>query len=347
MHEKHLTYKKSGVDIDTANETKKGMKSLLETSEKRVLNRLGAFATLFDGEFPEYNHPVLVFKTEEPGTKQKLALEHDSIETICHDLVCHLINDAIVMGARPLSVQDCIVCGRLEKDKVLRMVSAISSACKENGCVLTGGETSEQPGVVAAGTYILTASIVGVVEKDGIIDGSKIREGDVILALPSSGVHTNGLSLIRKIMEASPDMMKEKVDGRDFIETILTPHRCYYNCLKGLFRSEGLVGLAHITGGGIKENLNRILPEGLGAQVDLGKIRILPVFKTLRKFGALDDADMIRTFNMGVGITAVVRKDFAHEAIGHLHAFGVEAYEIGVITSGSKDVVFAGQPDWV
>src|SRR3989344_3709637 len=185
---KKLSYKGAGVDIDIANETKSRMAEILETNNKRVLNKIGAFASLFDGHFPEYKHPVLVLKTEEPGSKQKLALEHGSIETVCYDLVNHLVNDCIVMGAKPLSVQDCIVSGKLEREVVLNIVSALSAACKENGCVLTGGETSEQPGVVPAGTYILTASIVGVVEKEKIIDGSKIEKGDVVLALQSSGV---------------------------------------------------------------------------------------------------------------------------------------------------------------
>src|SRR3989338_2031312 len=315
---KKLSYKAVGVDIDVANDTKRKMAEILETNNKHVLNKVGAFASLFDGAFPEYKHPVLVLKTEEPGSKQKLAFENGSIETICYDLVNHLVNDAIVMGAKPLSVQDCIVCGKLEKEVVLNMVSALSAACKENGAVLTGGETSEQPGVIPPGTYILTASIVGVVEKEEIIDGSKIQESDSVLALASSGVHTNGFSLVRKIMESNPDIVNEKIEGRSFIETILMPHRSYFNCLKDLFGNEGLVGLAHITGGGIKENLDRILPEGLGAQVDLGKIRILPIFGVLKKFGDLEDADMLRTFNMGVGIDAVVRKTFAQEVISHL-----------------------------
>ena len=154
---KKLSYKRSGVNIDVANDTKRDMAKALTTTNARVMNKIGAFATLFDGRFPGYKHPVLVFKTEEPGTKQKLALQHDSVETVCHDLVNHLVNDAIVMGAKPLSVQDCIVCGKLEKDIVLRMVNAVAAACRENECVLTGGETSEQPGVVDAGTYIITS----------------------------------------------------------------------------------------------------------------------------------------------------------------------------------------------
>jgi len=334
-----LSYKTSGVDIDVANSTKNEIAKVLETQNENLLNKVGAFATLYDGSFPGYKHPVLVFKTEEPGTKQKLAQEHNSIETVCYDMVNHLVNDAIVMGTKPISVQDCIVCGKMEKDVVLKIVSSIAAACKENGCELTGGETSEQPGVVEAGTYILTASIVGVVEKDLIIDGSKIKEGDVILALASSGVHTNGLSLVRKIMEQNPEILKEKVAGKPFIENILTPHRAYYNCLQGLFANPGLVGLAHITGGGIKENLNRILPKDLDASIDVSKIRVLDIFKTLKKFGGLDDEDMFRAFNMGVGIAAVVRSSFTPEAIKHLAKFGVDAYEIGNITKGNGMVL--------
>ncbi len=342
-----LSYKTSGVDIDKANATKNEMaKSLNNSGNARVLNKAGAFATLFDGSFPEYQEPVLVFKTEEPGSKQKLALKHRSIDTICFDLINHLVNDAIVMGAKPLSVQDCIVCGKIDKEIILKMVSAFSKACKENDCVLTGGETSEQPSVLAIGTYILTASIVGVVEKKKIIDGSKIQEGDVVLGLASRGIHTNGFSLVQKIMEKSPEILKEKVDGKNFIESILTPHFGYYNCLKDLFGNDGLVGLAHITGGGIKENLNRILPENLNAEIDIGKIKILNIFKVLKKFGDLEDNDMMRTFNMGVGMTAVVKKDFVDTIQSHLKKCGVESYEIGRVVKGNKQVILKEVLNW-
>lgn len=338
-----LSYKTSGVDIDNANDTKREMSAALNSSDSRVLNKPGAFATLFDGAFPEYQHPVLVFKTEEPGSKQKLAIKNGHVESICYDLIGHLVNDAIVMGAKPLSVQDCIVCGQLEKEVILKMVAAFAKACKENGCALTGGETSEQPSVVERGVYILSASIVGVVDKAKIIDGSKIQNGDIVLALGSNGVHTNGFSLITKIMEQHPEVLKERFDDKTFMETILTPHFCYYNCLKDLFKKQGLVGLAHITGGGLKENLNRILPENLDANIDLSKLQILPIFKTLKKFGDLEDADMLRTFNMGVGMAAVVKPEFAAEAIDHLKKFGVDAYEIGKIVSGQKIVNFEKQ----
>ena len=333
-----LSYKNSGVDIDVANSTKSNIAKVMRVQNKKVLNRVGAFATLYDATFPEYKHPVLVFKTEEPGTKQKLALENNSIETLCYDLVGHLINDAIVMGAHPLSVQDCIVCGKMEKDVILKIVSSLTKACKENGCLLTGGETSEQPGVVPNGTYILTANVVGVVEKDLIIDGSKIKEGDTVLALASNGLHTNGISLVRKIIEQNPKILKEKIGGKFFIKNVLIPHRCYYNSLKGLFRNKGLVGLAHITGGGIKENLNRILPKNLNAVIDVKKIKVLQIFRILKKFGKLEDADMFRTFNMGVGITAVVKENYAEEIKKHLQKSGIDTYEIGKVIKGTGQV---------
>jgi phosphoribosylformylglycinamidine cyclo-ligase len=346
MSDGKLSYKSSGVNRDTENETKAGMVSALETADKRVLNKIGAFASLYDGAFPEYEHPVLVLKTEEPGTKQLLALKYDKVEGVCHDLINHLVNDCIVMGAKPLSIQDCIVCGNVDKPIVLRMVNAFSEAAKNNECTLTGGETSWQPGVIPEGTYILTASIVGIVDKKKIIDGSKIQEGDAVIALASSGVHTNGISLVRKIMETAPDILKEEVGGKSFIETILTPHRAYYLSLKDLFGSEGLTGLAHITGGGIRENLNRILPHNLNASIDLSKIRILPIFKSLKEFGGLEDSDMLRTFNMGVGLTAVVKQSFTEEAIAHLKQFDVAAYEIGAITKGDKRVELTGRLHW-
>ncbi|MDO8576259.1 MAG: phosphoribosylformylglycinamidine cyclo-ligase [bacterium] len=346
MTDKKLSYKSSGVNRDTENETKEGMAAALETGDKRVLNKIGAFASLYDGEFPGYEHPVLVLKTEEPGTKQLLAFQYDKFESICHDLINHLVNDCIVMGAKPLSIQDCIVCGKVEKPVVLRMVNAFAEAAKNNECTLTGGETSWQPGTIAEGVYVLSASIVGVVDKKKILDGSKIQKGDTVIALTSSGVHTNGISLVRKIMKENPDILKEEVGGKPFIEAVLTPHRAYYKVLKDLFTNDNLVGLAHITGGGIQENLNRILPDGLSASIDLSKIRILPVFNTLKKFGGLEDADMLRTFNMGVGITAVVRKEFRDEAMAHIKSRGVEAYEIGTIVDGEKTVTFTGELNW-
>ena len=342
----NFSYENSGVDINTANRTKEEMRAILETSEKRVLNRLGAFASLYDIEFPAFRHPVLVLKTEEPGSKQLLAFQHDKIEGVCYDMINHLINDCIVMGAIPLSVQDCIVCGRLEQDKVKRIVKGIAAACREQGCVLTGGETSEQPGVIPAGTYILTSSIVGIAEKEDIIDGSAIREGDIVLGLASSGLHTNGYSLVRKLLKEIPGLESSMVGNRTFIEEILTPHRCYYNTVKGLFGKNLVQGMAHITGGGIRENLNRILPVTLNAEIVLDHYRVLPVFRAIREAGSLQDVEMLRTFNLGVGMAVVVKKEYSRDIIQYVKERNVECYEIGSIVKGSGEVVLKGKLSW-
>jgi len=339
-------YARAGVNRDTENQTKKAFSKALATNDKQVLNTIGAFASLYEGSFPQYTHPILVLKTEEPGTKQLLAEQHDQVESVCHDLVNHLVNDCIVMGAKPLSIQDCIVCGKVEKRVVVRMVKAFAEAARNNEATLTGGETSWQPGVVAEGRYILSASIVGVVEKKHIIDGSKIREGDVVVALASSGVHTNGVSLVRKIIQSHPKILKEKVGSIPFLRAVLVPHRPYYHALKGLFRTSGLVGLAHITGGGIEENLDRILPDSLNAEINLNSIRIHPIFRPLKRHGRLADTDMLRTFNMGVGIAMVVRPSFVKKAIAHIKRVGIDAYEIGNITRGKREVRFVGKLEW-
>ncbi len=341
-----LSYKKAGVDIDVADAVKKVMAKSLETADKRVLNKIGAFASLFDGTFPEYKHPVLVLKTEEPGSKQKLAFQYNRVSSICYDMINHLINDIIAMGAKPLSVQDAIICGKLEKEVVAELVHSISQACREQGCVLIGGETSEQPGVLEAGIYILTASIVGVVEKSKIIDGSRIEEGDSVLAVASNGLHTNGYSLVRALMAQKPEIIKMQVEGESFLEAILKPHKCYYQSFRGLFNLPEIHGIAHITGGGIEGNLNRILPEALNVVIDLGKIEVLPIFKILKKMGGVEESDMMRTFNMGVGMTIVVKKTALKAVRKHLSEKGCSSYVIGEISKGKKKVVYQGKLNW-
>jgi len=340
--DKKFTYKNAGVDIDTANKAKKEMSEKISRKDRRVLNRIGAFASLYDFSFPEYKEPVLVLKTEEPGSKQLLAFQHDRIESVCYDMINHLVNDCIVMGARPLSVQDAIICGKLEKEKVLRIVKAISDACDAQECTLTGGETSEQPAVINDGVYILTSSIVGIVEKDKIIDGSSIRDGDIVLGLESSGLHTNGYSLVRKVLSEKPSVEFEKVEGRNFIDLVLEPHRCYYQALKDLFDKGLISGMAHITGGGIRENLNRVLPGNLDAEIDLAKYKVLPVFKFIKKIAEMEEPDMMRTFNMGVGMALVASPGNYAAVMDHIKKKGVDCYEIGVITRGNKNVVFKG-----
>ena len=338
-----INYKTAGVDIDNANETKKQMADDLKSDDKRVLNKLGAFASLYDIKFPEYKHPLLVLKTEEPGSKQLLAIQYDRIESICFDMINHLVNDCIVMGAKPLTVQDAIICGKLKKEVVLRMVKAMSRACQAQGCSLTGGETSEQPGGLVEDTYILTSSIVGIVEKESVIDGSQIMVGDKILALESSGLHTNGYTLIRKLIQENPSLVNEKIGDTKFIEAVLEPHRCYYNAIKDLFPTKKITGLAHITGGGIKENLNRILPKNMNAKVDLSLYQILPIFKFLKSYAKLEDAELLRTFNMSVGLTMVEKKEAVGEIIMFIQKKGVNCYEIGGIVDGNGVVETTGQ----
>jgi len=281
-----LSYKKAGVDIDVADAVKKVMAKSLETADKRVLNKIGAFASLFDGTFPEYKHPVLVLKTEEPGSKQKLAFQYNRVSSICYDMINHLINDIIAMGAKPLSVQDAI------------------------------------------------------------IDGSKIEEGDSVLAVASNGLHTNGYSLVRALMAQKPEIIKMQVEGESFLEAILKPHKCYYQSFRGLFNLPEIHGIAHITGGGIEGNLNRILPEALNVVIDLGKIEVLPIFKILKKMGGVEESDMMRTFNMGVGMTIVVKKTALKAVRKHLSEKGCSSYVIGEISKGKKKVVYQGKLNW-
>ncbi|MCY2925640.1 MAG: AIR synthase-related protein, partial [Planctomycetota bacterium] len=205
---------------------------------------------------------------------------------------------------------------------------------------------SEQPGVLEAGTYILTSSVVGVVEKDKIVDGSKIAPGDVVLALPSNGLHTNGYSLVRALMAQRPEILDARVEGESFLDAILRPHTCYFRAINGLFDSPNLHGLAHITGGGVRDNLRRVLPAGVDAVLDLAAIRLLPVFRVIRETGNVPDADMIRTFNLGAGLLMVAAPQAAEEFRGHLKALGCESYPVGMVVKGTGDVRLEGKLAW-
>ncbi len=341
-----VSYKRAGVDIGLADAAKRELRDRVRTSDPRVLNGIGPFASLFDARFPGYEEPILVLKTEEPGSKQLLALRHGRLESLARDLVHHLINDIVVMGARPLAVQDAVICGKLDRDTVVRLVGSIADACGEQDCSLVGGEISEQPGVLAPGTCVLTASVVGVVERSAIIDGSAIREGDVVLAIPSNGLHTNGYSLVRCLLERGPGLAGADVDGEPFLEVILRPHTCYYRAVRGMFGWAGLHGMAHVTGGGIQGNLNRVLPDGLSAAVDRSRIRVPPVFRAVRDAGNVTDADMLHTFNMGVGLAVVAAEPAVAQVCSHLVSQGSDAYPIGRIVSGDRTVRFHGDLNW-
>lgn len=341
-----LSYSKAGVDITYTDAIKREMSRHLVTKDKRVLNGLGPFASLYDISFPEVKEPVLVLKSEEPGSKQKLAMEYGYTESICHDMINHLVNDIVVMGARPLAVLDTIVCGNAEKDTIKSLVKGVSDACRENECSLVGGETSIQPSVVNPGVYVLTASIAGIVEKSKVIDGSAIREGDAVLAIASNGLHTNGYSLVRLLMEKMPQIKLDKIGGLTFIEQIMKPHTPYYKAIKDLFELDVLHGMAHITGGGIEGNLCRVIPDGLCARIDLSKIKVLDIFKYIRNCGKIEDEEMLRTFNCGVGFVLVVPQEVKAMVMKHVCGF-YDCYEIGVIEQAEEKIVFEKRLSWL
>ena len=341
-----LSYSKAGIDITYTDTIKKEMSKHLETKDKRVLNGLGPFASLYDIKFPKIENPVLVLKSEEPGSKQKLAMEYGYTESICHDMINHLVNDVVVMGAKPLAVLDTIVCGNAEKDTIKSLVKGVSEACRENECSLVGGETSIQPLVVESGVYVLTSSIAGIVEKSKVIDGSAIKKGDAVLAIASNGLHTNGYSLVRLLMDKMPQIKLDKIDGLTFIEQIMKPHTPYYKSIKGLFDKDVIHGMAHITGGGIEGNLCRAIPEGLCAKIDLSKLNVLNIFKYIRNSGNISDEEMLRTFNCGVGFNVVVAQKDKDMVMRHVNQF-YNCYEIGLIEEGAHKVVFENRMTWL
>lgn len=341
-----LSYSKAGIDIAYTDTIKKEMSKYLESKDKRVLNGLGPFASLYDIRFPEIENPVLVLKSEEPGSKQKLAMEYGYTEFICHDMINHLVNDIVVMGAKPLAVLDTIVCGNAEKDTIKTLVKGVSDACSENECSLVGGETSIQPLVVDSGVYVLTSSIAGIVEKSKVIDGSVIKEEDAVLAIASNGLHTNGYSLVRLLMDKMPQIKLDKIDGLTFIEQIMKPHTPYYKAVKGLFGKDVIHGMAHITGGGIEGNMCRVIPDGLCAKIDLSKLKLLNIFKYIRNNGNISDEEMLRTFNCGVGFNVVVAQKDKDMVMQHINKF-YDCYEIGIIEAGTKKVAFENRLNWL
>ncbi|MBX7138270.1 MAG: phosphoribosylformylglycinamidine cyclo-ligase [Oligoflexia bacterium] len=343
-----LTYKGAGVDIAEADSTKKLLaKSIdIEGRDARVLNRVGAFASLFEAKFEGVTNPVLVLKAEEPGSKQLLAFQHGFVREICFDLVNHLINDIAVMGARPLAVLDVIVCGALRKADVVALVDGMAAACRALGCTLVGGETSEQPGVLEAGRYVLSATVVGVADKSRIVDGSGIAVGDRVLVLPSNGPHTNGYTLIRRLLADVPGCAERAVGKETFLQAVMKPHTPYLEALQQLATIGALKGAAHITGGGIAGNLGRILPPGMDAAVELGNLRIPPIFSSIRNLGKVPDTDMLQTFNLGAGAMVVVPEALQSQALSGLQDRGIEGYPVGAIVNGKGSVRFSGGLNW-
>jgi phosphoribosylformylglycinamidine cyclo-ligase len=350
----NLSYEAAGVNIDAANEMKKqlsGSVSARGFAHCRPLNGVGAFASLVELNLAEYKNPVFVLKSEEPGSKQMLSIDNDRIEWIARDLINHLVNDIIVAGAQPCAVIDTIICGKMESDRVLRLINEMSAACEENGCILVGGETSEQPGVLPEGRYVLQAGILGVVDREKVIDGAALREGDALLALASNGLHTNGYSLVRKIMETKPEILGEKIGGEGFLDCILKPHTSYAGVVKRIVgeRFGDVHAMAHITGGGIHDNFLRVLqPDGLRAEIDLSVVRAPRVFGLIREYANAGDDDMLRTFNCGVGMIIAVGAEAAGEVmrIAAENSGGMEVYEIGRIIKGERAVTFRNSIKW-
>ena len=340
-----FSYSKAGVDISYTDTIKKEMAVYLKTDNERVLNGVGPFASLYDIGFPDIEDPILVLKSEEPGSKQKLAMEYGYSESICHDMINHLVNDIAVMGAKPLAVLDTIVCGKAEKETIKSFIKGISEACRENECNLVGGETSIQPDVVSSGLYILTSSIAGIVSRNNIIDGTNIHEGDTVLAIASNGLHTNGYTLVRLLMERTPQIKLDKIDGETFIEQIMKPHTPYYKSIQSLFSDSSIHGMAHITGGGIEENLGRIIPNGLCAEIYLDQVKPLPIFSYIKEVGNIDETEMLSTFNCGVGMIVVVERQHA-KRVEELIKNYYDCYEIGIVKIGSRKVNFKKHINW-
>ena len=340
-----ISYEAAGVSIDTADDAKKQFKEIVSSQSLThctPINQVGAFASLVEIGLKDYNNPVFVLKTEEPGSKQLLSIDNNHAEWIARDLINHLINDIIVMGANPCAVLDTIICGKFEKETILKLVGEISKACAENGCILVGGETSEQPGMLPAGRYVLQASVLGIVDKAKIIDGKKIRQGDSLIALASNGLHTNGYSLVRKLMESKPGILNEKIDGESFMDAILKPHVSYANAVKGMLEKyyDSITGMAHITGGGIYGNLIRILQheelKDIQANIDLSAVKTLKLFSIIKNYASISDDEMLKTFNNGVGLIIAAREKETDEIINTIKSTGIEAYRIGKINQINK-----------
>ena len=337
------TYADAGVDLSAADRVKQRIKYLAQrTFTRSVLGEIGSFGGLFrlDGKYQE---PVLVSSADGVGTKLKLAFQLGVHHTVGADLVNHCVNDIAVQGATPLFFLDYLATGRLDGEIAEKVVSGLSDACRANGCALIGGETAQMPGFYAEGEYDLAGFIVGVVERAKLITGAKIRPGDVLLGFPSTGLHTNGYSLARRLFfevakykpEQYVNALKEKAGA-----ALMKTHRSYLSLIKKLSASDYAAGLAHITGGGITENLPRILPKAVSAHIELGSWPVLPIFEHLQQLGNVAQDEMLRTFNMGIGLIAVVPADRFKRCKSMLDRAGEKSYVIGRIVKGEHKIVY-------
>ena len=339
---KPITYSDAGVDIDAATRATDKIKELARrTFNQRTLSEIGSFGGMFDGAFPALQQPVLVASADGVGTKLKIAFITGIHHTVGRDLVNHCVNDILVQGARPLFFLDYIATGRLVPEVVAGIVEGVANGCRENGCVLLGGETAEMPDFYSAGEYDIAGFIVGVADRGKIIDGKGIVPGDILLALPSVGLHTNGYSLARKLFfDIAGYDANTYLDelGMTVGEALLQPHVSYLKALDGLLDSGLIKGLAHITGGGLTDNVPRILPEGSAVEIDKGSWPVLPIFKLMQEIGSVTETEMYRTFNMGVGMVVVTSAQDRAAVESHLQQQDVSVYKIGSVNKGNREV---------
>jgi len=336
---KGLSYRAAGVDLEVAERAKAGLKELVgKTRDRNTLSEMGLFGGLY--AVPEnVRNPVLVSSADGVGTKLKLAFLTNRHDTVGRDLVNHCVNDILVQGARPLFFLDYLATGRMEEGVVTQVVKGVAQGCLENECALLGGETAEMPDFYAVGEYDLAGFITGVVERERILDGSRIRRGDVLIGLGSAGLHTNGYSLARKIVfEEMALGVDDPLPGLDSAvgEALLWVHRSYAPALRPLLDQERIHGLAHITGGGIPGNLPRILGEGLGARIDTESWEVPPLFSILQEGGRVERAEMFRVFNMGVGMIAIVDGSDADSICGALNGAGERSWILGEVVADGK-----------
>ncbi len=339
-----ITYADAGVDINRAHKTKQRIKYLAhKTFTRGVLSEIGGFGGLFSVD-KKYLDPVLVSSVDGVGTKLKVAFEMKMHHTIGADLVNHCVNDIAVQGAAPLFFMDYLATGRLEPEVAEKVVEGLAEACKHNGCALIGGETAEMPGFYPEGEYDLAGFIVGVVEREKIINGKTVEVGDIVLGLPSNGLHTNGYSLARKLLFEiagySPDTFVSEIKNKVGNELMRT-HKSYWPIIKKMIAGECVAALAHITGGGITENLPRVLPRGTAAVIERGTWPVLPIFDHLQRLGNVPPDEMLRTFNMGIGMLLVVPAKKFKKAETLLDRAGEKFYSVGRIVKGERKVMYS------
>ena len=336
-------YAKAGVDITAGYKAVELMKShIARTAVPGVVSDIGGFGGLFSLDVSGMTAPTLVSGTDGVGTKLKLAFLLGKHDTVGIDCVAMCVNDILCAGAKPLFFLDYIACGKNVPEKIAAIVSGVAEGCVQSGAALIGGETAEMPGFYPEDEYDLAGFAVGIVDKNKIIDHSKMTAGDVILALPSSGVHSNGFSLVRKVFDVEHTDLKAPVaelGGKGLGETLLTPTKIYVKPVLALFEQVTVRGISHITGGGFFENIPRSIPDGLGAKIKMDDVRVLPIFDLIEKTGQISRREMFNTFNMGVGMTVVVSKEDAEKALSILRENGEDAYVLGEIVESQDKVV--------